>query len=379
MSRYPKITSHLPPRMREKFIAALVEMEAGMAAGEIANARFNEASMQIKRSVEIGWEKGVLRPYLWSRDYAASDDERRAFGAFSGAPAPHLIAPFDRKAAAIGDTEAGRETRAFLDEVRPILELVRDSRKLAVKRKPKVAEPTAREIYSAPAASTTAMAQVNRALEDLLETEKKTLASRMRLRERKLLDRFLEAAEKHNQETSRNLSTYDFSKSRLTGRSDPEVREILQALTEPALRSFGGSIEPREDVEELLDTRAQAAADAVCTLFIERNLKKLASIIETKGNFASLEPIGAEPNPAGMEARLKITFEDDTSFEARTQLIWSHSPLGTPFTRFPITFHNVQDIEGGVTAKVSQKEMNEVFAVARKADIDASPEMEGPA
>ncbi|WP_027234370.1 hypothetical protein [Leisingera caerulea] len=377
---YPSILRHLSERRAAQFRDIVETLEAAQAAGAIANARYNDAKLPFSRAIEDAWDKAVQRPYLWNRDYPAGDAERDAMGAFSGSPAPHLMGSFTKKAIALGDTPAGVAVRDFLEEISPLMELMAHCKTITVKRQPKAEEPRPSEVYSAPTASGTAMGQVNDALNAVTKEARDHLASLICAREERVLNRYLKAVSDNMQPEEgkrqlRDFSPYAFARQIGHGQASADLRKPLEALTQ---HRFDGDkkivvYEARDDFRDILQERSVKQADELCAAFIDRNLAKLASIVGAKGNFSGIEVIGHAPNPAGMDARLRVNFDDGSHFEARTSVVWSASPLGTPFTRFPVTFHYVVTPDGEMTRKMSQKQMNEDFIAASRPDQEASP------
>ncbi|ETX13549.1 hypothetical protein OCH239_09730 [Roseivivax halodurans JCM 10272] len=377
---YPRVLRHLTERRAAQFTAIVAELEAARAAGEIANARLNDAKLPFSRAIEEAWDREAQRPYLWNRDYPGSAREREAMDAFTGSPAPHLMRSFTARAAKLGETEAGRVIRGFLEEIAPLMELMAHCKTIAVKRQVRTPEARPSEIYSAPAASGTAMAEVNAALQEITRAARDHLAEMISAREERVLEQFLAAVEENRnppegQRQLRNFSPYEYSRRKGRGQSRPDLRVPLEALTQDRYdRDLKLMIhEPRPDFRDILRDRGRSQADALCSDFIDRNLSKLASIVDAKGNFETIDIIGRSVNPAGMEGRLRVSFDDDSRFEARTSVVWSCSPLGTPFTRYPVTFHDVRMPGGELTRKMSQKEMNEIFAAAPAAAPDPHP------
>lgn len=345
---YPSIMRHLGARRAAQFTQVIDNLEAARRAGEIPNARYNDAKLPFSRAVEDAWEAEVIKPFLWNPDYRADPAERQALEALSTSPAPHLIASFDKKARALGDRPAGRAVRAFLDEIRPALELMSHCKTIAVKRKPKAAAPLAREVYSAPAAEGTAMGRVHDALQDITKAARDHLAGLIEKREKRILDLYMAAVQDNalapEGQRHRNFSPLEYSRRINQGAPLPAVFQALLDLTEESydLRKKIILYKPKANAGARLKERAAHQAGDICAAFVERNLKKLASIVETKGEMAAITVAGREVNPAGMEGRLKVSFSDESSFEVRTSVVWSSSALGTVFPRFPVTFHNVR-------------------------------------
>lgn len=366
---YPSILRHQTPKRAEQLALIVAVLETAQTEGAIANARFQEAKTIVTRAVERAWEQEVERPFIWNRDYNAGEEERKAMLAFSGSPAPHVMRSFDAKAAALGDAASGIAARAFLDEVRPLMSLLDHCKRIAVKRAPAPETAPAAETYSAPAASRTAMGQVTAALQGVTAEARDHLAGLIRDRQNAQLSRFLAAVAENLEPKSgavriRNFGPHEFAARVGHGRPNQALVGTLSRLTR-------GQYDPerkitihrkRPDADEIMNEQAGRIADDMCAAFIERNLGKLASIIDAKANFSGLDVIGRTVNPAGMHGRLRIRFEDGASFEARTSVVWSHSVLGKAFARFPITFHDVVTPDGLQVAKRSEQEMNEIFA-----------------
>lgn len=133
---YPITMEALTPRKQENFAEAIVEMEAAIETGAIANARFQRIKETLSRSVEYAWQERANKPYSWNRDYIAraSDEERDALNDFSSYPQVNTIGKMNRQADKLGDTEAARAIRCVLAEANPIFGMIRKGKEIAVKK-----------------------------------------------------------------------------------------------------------------------------------------------------------------------------------------------------------------------------------------------------
>lgn len=122
---------------------------------------------------------------------------------------------------------------------------------------------------------------------------------------------------------------------------------------------------------EVIENYARREAEDCQRTFVEKNLAKLVSIIDKKP-FVCVEAVDHGFDLHGIRGRLKVRFEDGSSFEANNSVVRSHSPLGTPFLRFPLTFHNVRLPDGSKLPQPSEERMNTVFL--RVQEDDASDE-----
>ncbi|MCW3783000.1 hypothetical protein [Defluviimonas salinarum] len=377
---YPTLTAALSERGRARFAKAVSDLEAGAAAGSIPNPVFTEAKSLVGRAIEEGWRRAVQDPYTWSRDYAAAETERAALQALNGYPQAHTMATFQRRAEAVPDTPAGRAIRAFLAEIAPLAGLVTRCKDLAVKRQPKVPEATPTERYSAPAASGTAMARVLGVLEEITRASRDALRDLIAERHTRRLDAYLAAQEENRTAPQgkrlRDYSPYEHTRRIGNGRSDPVLRGALEALTESRFDHDSRQTlhQRRPDFRERIGRRADADADELCRSYIDKNLAKLDSIIERKGDFEAIEVIGRRLDPAGMEGRLRVSFADGASFEARSSVVMSWSVHGKAFLRFPLTFHDVVLAGGAPMPAPSEERMNEVFAAPASAPEEDGPE-----
>ena len=129
----------------------------------------------------------------------------------------------------------------------------------------------------------------------------------------------------------------------------------------------------------VIDKRAGENADEVCRFFVSKNVRKLDSIVEAKGNFTGIDIVSKSLNPSGMEGRLRLRFDDGTSFEARSSVVMVWSASGKPFQRFPLTFHNVVMPDQTIMARPSEERMNTLFVTPeleeRQTDLPDGLEM----
>jgi hypothetical protein len=100
--------------------------------------------------------------------------------------------------------------------------------------------------------------------------------------------------------------------------------------------------------------------------FVYKNLEKIASIVEAKGNYNTGKVISREINLAGLTGTLSFDFKDGSSFVVQNSVVWVENSYGTQFNRFPLTFHNVMMAGGKKMGRPSEQRMNEVFVKGRR-------------
>ena len=95
--------------------------------------------------------------------------------------------------------------------------------------------------------------------------------------------------------------------------------------------------------------------------FIVKNLTKLDSIVDAKGDVAIVTVISQNLGLCQLEGTLRVTFKDGALFDAKNSVVWTHSIHGKPFNRFPLTFHDVRFADGTKMPQPSEERMNTLF------------------
>jgi hypothetical protein len=172
------------------------------------------------------------------------------------------------------------------------------------------------------------------------------------------LQDYLEHAETAS-EHGKSISPHDYYLKRRVPHYAP-VEIVDLAITTTA--KIGPQVYSRKpDWQAILAAKATEVADNIRYDFVHKNFRKLASIIEAKGNFARGRVISHMINLAGLTGRLQFTFEDGSSFVAQNAVVHVRNQYGTQFSRFPLTFHDVK-LPGGTPMRLpSEERMNSVF------------------
>ena len=365
---YPRIYATLKPREAEHFARALDALERAREQNFIPNARYNEAKSAMTRAVERAWNTLVNMPFSYNRDYPADSAEREGLYALISPPAPHRMNVVQRHLDALPAGEAASTITSVMGEFAPLMGLIAHGKSVAVKKAAAQDAPSFTETYSAPAASGTAMAAVLAELQSVTAAARSHLADMIANQSRRLVAHYLDwVRERRGRQSAFDLQPYAYCRWISQGRpSDPYLRSLLEAVTVVKRDGHGGltAIEKTE-AKEVISTRAQRLADEMSQAFIERNLAKLASIVDRKGNFSGIEQLSRNLSPAGMQGTLRVQFEDGSTFTAQTSVVWSISVLGKPFTRYPVTFHDVMLPDGEQMRDPSEARMNEIFARAQ--------------
>ena len=117
-----------------------------------------------------------------------------------------------------------------------------------------------------------------------------------------------------------------------------------------------------KDRETKLRALATEMADEIRMSFVYKNFRKLAFIVDAKGNLKSAIAREHTISLNGLTGTFDFTFKDGARFTATNSVVYVVNAYGTRFSRFPLTFHNVRLANGGRLARPSQEKMNTIFA-----------------
>jgi hypothetical protein len=123
-----------------------------------------------------------------------------------------------------------------------------------------------------------------------------------------------------------------------------------------------------DDWESEVERKADKQVEEMQNMFVYKNTHKLTPIIEGKGGREEIEVLGISGSSGVITARLRIAFPDGSNFRADQTVVGSWSSRGTPFYRFPTTFHDVVLPGGTKMGMPSEERMNELFTKARGGD-----------
>ncbi|KKN86206.1 hypothetical protein LCGC14_0270750 [marine sediment metagenome] len=368
-SDYPIIFNALTLRKQQQFAEAISALEAGRDAGTMPNAVYLRSKQSISRCTEYAWSELTRKPYSWNRDYikSASEEERAKLYDIAAYPQVNNITKLGRQAEGLGDTQAGLAMRSIMEEVRPIFEIIRTGKDIAVKKVPAPVPPTAVERYQAPTASGTAMAAILLELTEITRAARAGIASALSRQHEKTVDTFLARQHAHQQSTKTDrpvrFDIFSYAKHLGQGKADAQLMDRLTVALDQSVGSKGEKHYTwKAEGQKIVAQRSAKEADLICQSYIEKNMAKLAPIIEERGDYASMKIIGRNVDPGSMTGHLRLLFKDGARFDARSQAVMSFSVYGTPFMRYPLTFHNVQLGDGSLISRPSEKKMNEEFA-----------------
>lgn len=341
IDRFPFLNANLKGRVRANFETALSAISTGLDRGEIPNPVYNDTKASVARAFETAW--GVLVDGLRT-------DENREFLWSFNTPQAHTIAGMLKRLDKAPTVPAGM--REFLEEIGPIGLAVVKLKDMVVKRQPKPVEDRAAR-YSAPHVERSGVATVKALLEQITDEAYQMLLANITQRYHRLAKSYLDLSAKVAEE-GRHGKAY---------KQMVEMARDNTVLYRAVVQVQGSTYRLADDHEAILAAEAKRDADGVRENFIYKNLRKIASILEAKGNFSEAKLIDRAVLNA-LEGTILFKFADGSSFTAKNSVVFVVNQYGTQFYRFPLTFANVVMPDGSRMPQPSEERMNEVFAKA---------------
>jgi hypothetical protein len=235
---------------------------------------------------------------------------------------------------------------AFLHDALPLANIMEYLKGKVVKRQPKPVEEQ-KIGYRPPVVSTEAEKMVVALLEWVTETAYTKLVVAITDHMHTELRAFVEAVK-----GDAKLTSYDFfikNRKRFPDHLMYEMADKVVGLTDISL------------IAVVFWGKATAIADEYRTNFVHKNFRKIASIIEAKGGYSDAKVLDHTADLIGLSGTFMFKFADGSSFATVNKVVYSVSILGTPFNRFPLTFHDVVMPDGTKMGQPSQERMNTIF------------------
>jgi hypothetical protein len=356
-----------------RFAKAVTTLEAGMKAGQMANADFVEVKSILSAIIERAWEtvrdqndvRGPAqnnlpektREFLWSVAFmngGIAGFYRTTTKRLEKAPSDAAIQPFVQAA------------KAFLAEIKPIaeaFEFFKDKSKL-VKRAVKT-DAEREAAFAPPPVTMASTIRVRDLLESVVAEEYAALLN-------SLADYYTiirtrcENAIASSEKPFRAHSIFQKDK-KLEGLGSVVYYFVKDSDTYP----YAAQMVPQAESDAFIAMQSKRDADHIRTQFVNKNLRKIVSILEAKEkagvDLKDLRVISRHVSMNGLTGSFYVDFTDGSGFEFTNSVVYSFSTHGKMFQRFPLTFHNVKLAGGVKMPRPSEERMNTVFLGKEKA------------
>lgn len=354
---------------------AIDQLQAGQDAGEIANPVYLDARDRLNRALESAWKR------LEAPDYAELRGQDKLQDFFHGTYLSVSNGAGKLKKLQQLDHPMLGPYRRLIEETAPLIQMTAALKAKVVKRRVKTDEERAEEEaqqFRLPVNASTTVKKVHALLAEVVAEHFETLKTSLESSYQDSLEKFLQARDKAEQDPERAQLPYHrrgYSPSEHAsfmhlGKRVTNVHLVALLHTfldegDHPQRSLESYWSRRPDWQALVQAKAQKEAEAIRDYFIFKNLNKIASLIESKGNLAQSDIIGHRLSLEALEGQLRFSFEDQSSFEVALSYVRVVNQYGTAFTRHPITFHNVF-LPGNVKMpSPSEERMHTVFLTAK--------------
>jgi hypothetical protein len=347
---------------------AITEVGKALDSGTIANPIYLDCKSVINNAFHDAWDKAISVPYLHGQKNLSSIEQQFDFYYH---PEIHTVVGRLKKMDKYPDvqTEYMNVQRKFLREIGPLCVAFEKIKELVVKRGPKAAPEDIKAKYRAPEASQTAMKQIYDLFMALVDKEYNTI------RDQKIAEytEFVKTFMKKSRVAEADGRAIDpaFIYNNLQWNNDKrgeacppnfEAYDTVYSCVDYARKQ--PNLQPavlKKDYKKTIENLATKFADMIRESFVTKNLKKLDSIVEGKGDFDRAEIMGRTVSLSGLEGTFKFYFHSGASFVVRNSVVLSYSVHGKPFYRYPLTFHDVMLAADRRMPNPSEKRMNELF------------------
>jgi hypothetical protein len=348
VSEFPLLSAL--PRGHERIIKILAVLNPALKAGSIANVFFQDAKSQLSQLNDAMRNK-IGSDYTHSGKWDSLPEKLRDIELTFGDP--HHIPGKVKKLEKFKDEHPMKtDYLAYAKEMVVLVDAFASLKDKIVKRQPKSEEEKALQAptYIPPSASHGAMGVVLKVLTQITnETKVKFSAD-------------LEAV--YVRQVEGYMDQPPTRKDLVSGKHRNMFADMIMNRVGKDYDSFEShykSLEPNwtETVKKMADREA----DDVQQGFLAKNVRKLAKIIEDKGNMKG-EPkvLRAYVMPGGFGGEIQVYFEDGAKFTVRNKAVHKISERGKQFLQFPTTFHDVMLANDKPMSTPSEERMIEVFA-----------------
>jgi len=391
-------------KREERFRRALAVIVEHLPRGAIPNARYEDVRSTLIDGMADAWQEAVPQA-LSAIAYADRDNFRMSesgtvenlawklrgdldMSAFGGVVVVPRTEAKLRAALAKEWPDPIREVLArgpaLMAELTQVAEAMEYLRARRVKRLPPGEGPPPPEL---PQATREAQAAVRTRMRELLADLRDKFAAMVTERVRKqakLLERTCAkmavrraetaAQAKADREAGRPVSYREPDDMRQLRESASYLRQLGHHLVDYDPNTYATTRHP--DGAERTARFAQFETERVFHLWTERNVEKLAPIVEAKGG-VEITVHRAHASYEGVGSALRVDFPDGSHFGFTNAIEYAVSPLGMPFARFPARFHDAVLPDGTRIRGASEERVKKAF-IPDPVEDEAEPEAAGP-
>lgn len=362
LSQFPILSANLSykgkddPRLVSLTEKALEILTTALDAGQIMNVSFKDMKDYLNRAFERAWHNAVSEIYLarvaGDKGRVETDFERDLYYTY---PQCHTAVGLLKK------IEKSKETsdmidaaKSLLKEIGPLAVGVTSLKDKVVKRQPKAPEDI-KARFSPDAVRGTALEKIKAALEQVCEKNYNALVEHFVEIQNHYLAAFVASGEN-------DPYIFFVSKPSKQGKYvNQRAYTVVSSATTQDPRRVNERVKllPRAEIDRKFAASAKKDAAEIRDGFVYKNLGKLASIVDKKGDIDKIEVIGQGVDLGGLRGVLRITFHSGARFTVTNSVVFVRNNNGTEFFRFPLTFSDVRLSNGSAMNLPSEEKMND--------------------
>ncbi|WP_454727701.1 MULTISPECIES: hypothetical protein [Cupriavidus] len=353
--RFPTLYAARPGRAAERFAEAVRQLAEGLRLGAIPNVVLTEAKQTINRALEEA-NSHVGSGFSFRHD--ADDKVPDAVAdivCWGMSPSLHTLPGKIKKLLALKeDHPLAGKALALYQEAMPLARASDILKTKVIKRNATPTPPAEhKEAFEAPPARNATLQLVFDVLRGITEDA---------------FEKVRQAYIKHVQGLLTEYMTYVGATEKPKDpidyyRADPHKRETVNSLVNTT-KVYGqpNVMTVRTDADASMDRMATSHAEKIRATFLSKSLRKVAAIVDAKGNLKDSKLLDIRASADGLAGRVRFRFEDGSTFTIMKSVVLSTSIRGRNFLRFPLTFHDVTMPDGSPLKQPSEERMNLVFA-----------------
>lgn len=354
----PLVRQALTDAGRDRYVGyleeALSKAKDYTDAGELIQAEYKRWKDIINYAIEEAFNSGVQSPYFLQHKAGEIPEPQRSDLYYGMNPMVHSIGGKLKKAKAAMKKANHEGIQVYIDmleEVLPLADLNKKLKGMIVKKKSatvakekEVSETKAKQL------SHTDVQKIRKVLIELTdELRGSVLQSNINY-----FNGLVQNWARQYNPRDRKTQNYNYNAQ------NPYARDIVRKA-QVQKGSFHDTEELKADYSQDMHVAAKEVTDNVLNRFIEKNTSKLAEILSNKGDLKQVDLKQATAGRGVVEGWMTLTFNSGASFNVNNKVVWSYSKYGTPFTRFPTTFHKVKLSDGSYLNSPSEAKMKKEF------------------
>ena len=117
----------------------------------------------------------------------------------------------------------------------------------------------------------------------------------------------------------------------------------------------------KADLNKVIEKVALDHKNMIVDTFLAKNTEKLSLLIGKKTGIKSFKVVYSRVKSGVLENKILFEFDDNSSFEIYSTVVYSYSNKGTFFVRMPTRFTNVKLANGSMMKGPSEEKMIKEF------------------